>query len=62
MNYTTSDLESKRGELEDEMSYGIYAWVLEDIKRLPKPVRFQNPSGAVIWARLPSRVLNRLTS
>ncbi len=33
-----------------------YAWVLKSPKRLEKPVRYQHPSGAVIWVKLESRV------
>ena len=33
-----------------------YAWVLKSPKRLGKPVRYQHPSGAVIWVSLERRV------
>jgi ASCH domain len=33
-----------------------YAWVLRGARRLPKSVRYDHPSGAVIWVNLSSRV------
>lgn len=33
-----------------------YAWVLADVQRLPKPVPYQHPSGAVIFANLDETV------
>jgi len=33
-----------------------YAWVLKSPRRLKKPVRYQHPSGAVIWVKLDARV------
>jgi hypothetical protein len=38
----------------------VYAWVLRDVRRLRKPIAFRNPSGAVVWARLPFRITKRL--
>lgn len=38
----------------------VYAWVLRDVRRLRRPVRFANPSGAVTWARLPARIAHQL--
>lgn len=61
MNATRRELEDDREGLEEDAAYGLYAWVLEDTKRLAKPIRFQNPSGAVIWVRLPPRVSDRLS-
>lgn len=29
-----------------------YAWVVENPRRLARPVEYQHPSGAVIWVRL----------
>jgi hypothetical protein len=60
MNLMEAELEDEREELEEELEYGLYAWVLADVKRLPKPIRFENPSGAVTWARLPQRVMDKL--
>jgi hypothetical protein len=60
MNATRRELEDDRIGLEEDAAYGLYAWVLEDTKRLAKPIRFQNPSGAVIWVRLPPRVSDKL--
>lgn len=37
----------------DDLEYGMYAWVVADVKQLPKPVRFKNPSRAVNWVQLP---------
>lgn len=33
-----------------------YAWVLANARRLPKPVSYEHPSGAVIWVKLDGRV------
>lgn len=38
----------------------IYAWVLSGVRRLRTPVRFQNPSGAVTFSRVPARVARRV--
>ncbi len=61
MNYARAELEDEREELEEDMEYGVYAWVLADVKALPKPIRFQNPSGAVTWVQLPQRVMDKLS-
>jgi hypothetical protein len=34
-----------------------YAWQLENIKRLAKPVPYVHPSGAVIWVILPAEMM-----
>lgn len=60
MNESESELEDDRKALEDKLAYGLYAWVLKDARRLAKPVRFQNPSGAVTWVRLPPGVSAKL--
>ena len=42
-----------------------YAWVLRGARRLHKPVRYEHPSGAVIWVNLSSRVataIRRITN
>jgi hypothetical protein len=42
-----------------------YAWVLREARRLHKPVRYEHPSGAVIWVNLSSRVamaIRRITN
>jgi len=31
---------------------GLYAWVLEEVICLKKPVRYKHPSGAVTWVTL----------
>jgi hypothetical protein len=33
-----------------------YAWVLENAKRLKRPVPYKHPSGAIIWVRLSGKV------
>lgn len=39
------------------VSYAEYfAWVVESARRLPKPVRYRHPSGAVIWVRMDDAV------
>lgn len=30
-----------------------YAWVLENIIKLNRPIPYKHPSGAVIWVKLP---------
>ena len=37
----------------------VYAWVLRRVKRLSKPIHFRNPSGAVVWVRVPPRISDR---
>lgn len=36
-----------------------YAWVLENAKRLRRPVPYDHPSGAVIWVKLPDESVGR---
>jgi hypothetical protein len=44
-----------------ELPYATtYAWIVRDARRLPKPVPYRHPSGAVIWVRLEASVLRRL--
>ena len=63
MNRTKKELESKREDLEiDFILSDYYAWVLTDVRRLPKPITFRNPSGAVTWAKLPPAVSRKLNS
>ena len=38
----------------------VYAWVLSNVRRFKTPVRFQNPSGAVVFSRVPPRVARKL--
>lgn len=33
-----------------------FAWVMNSARRLPKPVRYRHPSGAVIWVRMDGAV------
>ena len=37
-----------------------YAWVLHDAKRLPRPIPYSHPPGAVIWVRLPPAIKSKL--
>lgn len=37
-----------------------YAWVLKNARRLPKPVPYRHPSGAVIWVTLEDAVTRAL--
>jgi hypothetical protein len=37
-----------------------YAWVISNARRLPEPVPYRHPPGAVIWVRLETSVLHRL--
>lgn len=37
-----------------------YAWVVRDARRLPEPVPYRHPPGAVIWVRLETSVVRRL--
>jgi ASCH domain len=34
----------------------IYAWQLENVERLNKPIPYKHPSGAVIWVLLPDNL------
>lgn len=44
-----------------ELPYATtYAWIVRDARRLPAPVPYQHPSGAVIWVCLETRVLRQL--
>jgi hypothetical protein len=61
MNYVKSELEAERKSLTKELSTPVYAWVLADVKRLAKPIYFENPSGAVTWAKLPPNVSRKLS-
>lgn len=45
---------SAAAELRNGFGYTkIYAWQLENVVRLPEPIPYNHPSGAVIWVRLP---------
>jgi len=55
---------SRRHRVEPEQLAGVlgrypqtYAWVLSNVRRLRKPVRYRHPSGAVIWVRLGKNVV-----
>lgn len=38
----------------------VYAWVLAKARRLPKPVPYEHPRGAVIWVTLDDDVCRRI--
>jgi len=44
----------------DGLKGPTYAWVLRGARRLPKPVRYRHPQGAVIWVKLEPRVVRAL--
>lgn len=47
----------------DELPYdATYAWVLRHPVRLPEPVRYAHPSGAVIWVNLAPRVTGKVAA
>ena len=51
------------GVEEGDLPYAqTYAWVLRGARRLPSPVPYDHPSGAVIWVRLSDAVRERLHS
>lgn len=62
MNYNRKELEGERKKLKRELSKPCYAWVLADVKRLHKPIHFENPSGAVTWALLPAQISRKITA
>lgn len=37
-----------------------YAWVLDSVKPLKKPVPYKHPSGAQMWVKLPDSLTRRL--
>lgn len=52
---------SRTGFRPNELPYATtYAWVVRDARRLPEPVPYRHPAGAVIWVRLEPSVLRRL--
>ena len=36
-------------------------WVLEDVRRLPTPVRYEHPNGAVIWVTLQPAIMTAIS-
>ena len=38
----------------------IYAWVLDNVKKLATPVPYKHPSGAVTWVNLDSSTTRRV--
>ena len=45
-------------EFDGDLYYGdhTYAWELAAPRRLPRPVRYEHPAGAVIWVKLTDEV------
>ena len=43
-----------------EVAKWKYAWVLDKVRKLPAPVRYEHPSGAVIWVNLTPEVSAQL--
>ncbi len=37
-----------------------FAWVLDDFRRLRRPVPYTHPPGAVIWVKLSSRIARQV--
>jgi hypothetical protein len=31
----------------------VYAWVLKDVQKLPEPIPYNHPRGAIIWVNIP---------
>lgn len=38
-----------------------HAWVMVNAERLPKPIPYKHPQGAVIWVNLPDDILEGAT-
>lgn len=61
MGLPNSELREHLGWWRTETRRGrVYAWVLSRVRRFRKPVRFQNPSGAVVFSRVPPRIAKKL--
>ena len=50
----------RTGSRASRLPYATTAWMLRDARRLPEPIPYRHPSGAVIWVRLQPSVLPRL--
>jgi hypothetical protein len=51
----------RAGSRAEQLHYETtFAWVLRNARRLPKPVPYRHPSGAVIWVVLEPSVVRRL--
>ena len=57
MNARRAELASEAWSKNDPPQY---AWVLDQVRRLPKPVPYEHPRGAVIWVTLPDTIRRRL--
>jgi hypothetical protein len=44
----------------DPSATGCYAWIVERARRLPSPVPYRHPRGAIIWVRLTPSIVRRL--
>ncbi|OQY68102.1 MAG: hypothetical protein B6D46_04370 [Polyangiaceae bacterium UTPRO1] len=55
-------LNKRREEITGPHYYGdhTYAWVLTRARRLPVPVPYNHPVGAIIWVKLESAVVSQL--
>lgn len=61
MGTTRAEVEADLADWRQDCRDGkVYAWVLQDVRRLRRPVAFANPSGAVTWALLPEKIGRRL--
>ena len=55
--------EGRTGFRPDELYYQkTYAWVLRNARRLPIPIPFRHPHGAVIWIKLEPDVVRSVNS
>jgi predicted transcriptional regulator len=41
---------------------GLYAWVLEDVVKLKKPVPYFHPPGAVVWVTLDEKTARKVNA
>jgi hypothetical protein len=50
-----------RGDIPHVVHYERpYAWILKNARRLKVPVRYEHPSGAVVWVNLSEQVARRV--
>lgn len=47
-------------ELTSQPYRRTYAWALKDAERLPKPVPYSHPYGAVVWVKLAPSVARKV--
>jgi hypothetical protein len=61
MGMTAADLKANFADWKRECRVErVYAWELTAVRRLRTPKVFRNPSGAVTWATIPSRIGKKL--